>query len=143
MRHPASLTCQMKPAVPIRWCVHITLAALLWVGCGPGADSPGSDGFDVSDDVLAPETDSRDSHVADTRPDSECSDTATERPITGCPCTNQPGVPPHCCTRISRGEVGWQCDGLSWYVYSLPSCDGNPATCPECPLCPEAWEPDR
>lgn len=79
----------------------------------------------------------------DVEPAIECSDTAEEAPVVGCPCTNQPGAVPYCCTRASGGDVGWQCGGLFWYIYSLPSCDGNPATCPTCPLCPEAWEPDR
>ena len=79
----------------------------------------------------------------DVEPAIECSNTDEEAPVVGCPCTNQPGVTPYCCTRVSGGDVGWQCGGQFWYIYSLPSCDGNPATCPTCPLCPEAWEPDR
>lgn len=79
----------------------------------------------------------------DTTSPIECTDTSTEPPVGGCPCENDAlGGLRGCCTRLSNGTRGWECDG-TWRGYSPTGCDGNPATCPPCPLCPEAWEPDR
>ncbi len=143
MRNPVPLIGPMKPLTALWWCVQVAQIALIGVGCGSNGTSEDADSFDVSDAVDVSEADTDDSRDPDTNSDSKCSDTASETPVIGCPCTNQPGVLPYCCTRLSQRSTGWECGGLIWYGYAHGSCDGNPATCPECPLCPEAWEPDR
>ena len=70
---------------------------------------------------------------------SDCSDTGP--PVLGCPCTGRLPLPGYCCHRFNYPWSGWQCPG-AWQRYSNPGCDGDPATCTPCPLCPEEWEPE-
>lgn len=144
MRSPPSLRNTTSRTKALSWWVHAALFAIISTDCRSHADTQDSDSFDVSDVPAVSETDSDDSHDIDTSSNSECSNTDFEAPTIGCPCTNQPGALPYCCTRASMGDQGWYCGGLIWYYYGHGGrCDGNPATCPECPLCPEAWEPDQ
>ncbi len=129
-----------------------TLSAALMAICLaiPACSSEGASEGDATDlrDTLdtagrsdtTTEGDARDPR--DTLDTAGCSDTTTEAPVWGCPCDGQAlGGLPGCCTRSSSGKAGWQCDN-TWKHFQPTGCDGNPATCEQCPLCPEAWEPD-
>lgn len=118
--------------------LSFSIAVVLGLGCASGTNDidPDQNRHDTNTDIA-------DITVKDAKDIDEdilvCS--AEGPPVIRCPCSNTPGTSIFCCLRARNGVIGWLCGGLEWASYES-SCDGDPRTCPQCPLCPIEWEPE-